>query len=90
MKREECHHLLNSLSEYLDGTLEEDLCAELEGHLADCEDCRVVVDTLNKTVYLVHQSASQCCVPEDVRLRLFKQLDLEEFIGKSQGGFSET
>jgi anti-sigma factor (TIGR02949 family) len=81
MKHKECHHLLSSLSEYVDGSLEEQLCAELEGHLADCEDCRVVVDTLHKTVYLVHQSASQTGTPENVRQRLFRRLNLDEFLG---------
>jgi anti-sigma factor RsiW len=84
MKREECRHLLNCLSEYVDGTLEEDLCAELELHMAGCEDCRVVVDTLAKTITLYHQKASQASVPDDVRQRLFRRLNLDDFMEKSQ------
>jgi len=83
MKPEQCHHLLGSLSDFVDGALEEQLCAELERHLADCEDCRIVVDTLNKTISLYHASAGQASVPEDVRQRLFRCLDLDEFIEKS-------
>jgi predicted anti-sigma-YlaC factor YlaD len=60
--------------------LEETLCAEIERHLAECENCRVVVDTLHKTVYLYHQSASQVSVPEDVRQRLFRRLDLDDLL----------
>jgi anti-sigma factor (TIGR02949 family) len=82
MKREECHHLLSRLSEYVDGTLEEQLCAALERHLEDCEDCRIVVDTLNRTVYLYHQAAAKADVPEDVRQRLFRRLKLDEYLGK--------
>jgi anti-sigma factor RsiW len=82
MKTEECRHLLGSLSEYVDGTLEEQLCAELERHLADCQDCRVVVDTLHRTIILYHQSALQAKVPEDVRQRLFRRLNLDDIIGK--------
>jgi anti-sigma factor RsiW len=83
MKGEECRHLLGLLSEYVDGTLEEQLCAELEHHLADCQDCRVVVDTLHRTIYLYHRSASQSSVPEEVRQRLFRRLNLDDIIGNS-------
>ncbi len=48
----ECKALLGELSDYLDGSLEQALCDELEAHLAGCEDCRVVVDTTRKTVEL--------------------------------------
>jgi predicted anti-sigma-YlaC factor YlaD len=80
-KHENCKHLLGSLSEYVDGDLEGTLCAEIERHLADCEDCRIVVDTLNKTVLLYHQSAEQVTVPPEVRQRLFRCLDLEDYAG---------
>ena len=83
MKGEECRYLLGLLSEYVDGTLEEQLCAELEHHLADCQDCRVVVDTLHRTVYLYHQSVTQSSVPEGVRQRLFRRLNLDDIIGNS-------
>ncbi len=84
MKREDCRHLLGCLSEYVDGTLEEQLCVELERHLADCEDCRVVVDTLHKTVYLYHQSAAKAEVPEAVRQRLYRRLNLDDILGNSK------
>lgn len=79
MPAPKCRELLSSLSDYLDGALKEDLCRELERHLSDCEDCRVVVDTLKKTIYLYHAS-SQADVPVEVRERLFKRLELDEFI----------
>lgn len=34
MDHRECRHLLGSLSEYIDGTLGEDLCVEIESHLS--------------------------------------------------------
>ena len=80
MEHHNCRHLLGSLSEYVDGTLQDDLCAELERHLAGCENCRVVVDTLNKTITLYHDAAGQSTAPQDVRQRLFKRLDLDDFI----------
>ena len=77
-----CRRLLDSLSEYIDGELGELLCQEIEEHLAECENCRVVVDTLRKTVYLYHATSEQPEMPVDVRERLFKRLDLEEYLHK--------
>ena len=65
-----------------DGTAEEAICQELERHLCECEDCRIVVDTLAKTVYLYHSNA-ETNLPVDVRERLFKRLKLEDFLPKN-------
>lgn len=81
MEHEHCYHLLGSLSEFVDGSLENELCAEIERHLAGCENCRVVVDTLQRTITLYHTTAQEpATIPEDVRQRLFLRLDLEDFI----------
>jgi anti-sigma factor (TIGR02949 family) len=79
--KESCRKLLNSLSDYVDGTLGEQLCDDIERHLANCEDCRIVVDTLRKTVYLVHATSEPEPVPADVRQRLYHRLDLDEYLG---------
>ncbi|OGO62826.1 MAG: hypothetical protein A2030_02975 [Chloroflexi bacterium RBG_19FT_COMBO_50_10] len=79
-QKHDCQHLIGELSEYVDGELRGELCAELERHLSDCENCRIVVDTLRKTIYLVHASAESESVPDDVRERLYKCLDLKEFL----------
>jgi len=71
--------LLGSLSEYVDGTLEQALCDEIERHLSGCRDCQIVVDTLQKTVYLYRTTADEVEVPESVRERLYRRLDLNEF-----------
>jgi anti-sigma factor (TIGR02949 family) len=77
-----CHQLLGSLSEYVDGELDEELCGALEQHLEGCEDCRIVVDTLRKTVYLYHESTQDETIPADIRTRLYKSLNIEEFLEK--------
>lgn len=79
-KHENCGHLLGSISDYIDGSLDESLCAEIERHLADCQDCRIVVDTLQKTVSLYQDMSQQDDVPQGVRRRLFSRLNLEDFI----------
>lgn len=75
-----CRYLLDELSDYIDGTLNQALCHELELHLADCENCRIVVDTLRKTIYLVHTNTEPDEMPDDVRKRLYKCLDMSEFL----------
>jgi predicted anti-sigma-YlaC factor YlaD len=46
----DCSETLGILSEYIDGELAECLCAEIEHHMAECGNCRIMVDTLRKTV----------------------------------------
>lgn len=80
---QDCSHLLGSLSEYVDGTLGQEFCEEIERHVGECEDCRIVIDTLKKTIYLYHETAEPSDIPKEVRSRLFKRLDLDEFINQT-------
>jgi anti-sigma factor (TIGR02949 family) len=79
VNRQECQHLLGQLSDYVDGELERTMCEEIERHLADCQNCRVVVDTLSKIVKL-YQTQEQNPVPGDVEERLYRVLNLESLI----------
>jgi len=79
-KREDCHHLITTLSDYVDGSLDENLCSELEMHLRNCKDCRIVVDTLRKTIDLYHTTNTSPTMPDEVRERLYHRLDLEEYM----------
>ena len=74
-----CHHLLVSLSDYVDGELDDSLCQEIEAHMAGCDNCRVVVDTLRMTVDLYRETSAPD-LPDDVRLRLYKSLKLDGFL----------
>jgi predicted anti-sigma-YlaC factor YlaD len=79
-----CKSLLGFLSDYVDGDLSEELCREIENHAAECQNCRVVVDTLRKTISLYHDSAAE---PEEIsgqtREKLFKTLKLEDYLERS-------
>jgi anti-sigma factor (TIGR02949 family) len=75
-----CQELLGSLSAYIDGDLNPELCQELEKHLAGCEDCRVVLNTTKRTIDLVHSPLEKPDLPEDVRERLFKRLNLDNYL----------
>jgi len=78
-----CKDLLGTLSDYVDGTLKQELCAELEKHLAGCDNCRIVVNTLRKTVELYRESNETENIPEEIRQRLYFRLNLEDFLKDS-------
>ncbi|HSO12700.1 MAG TPA: anti-sigma factor [Anaerolineales bacterium] len=75
-----CEELLGSLSAYIDGDLSPELCQELEKHLAGCDNCRVVLNTTKRTIDLVHSPLEKPDLPDDVRERLFKRLNLDNYL----------
>ena len=75
----DCRHMLGDLSDYLDGEASEALCAEIEQHMASCEDCRIVVDTLGKTV-LLYRDLPQPTLSAGARERLYHSLELEAYL----------
>jgi predicted anti-sigma-YlaC factor YlaD len=75
-----CREFLRQVSDYMDDFLDPEFCEELERHLAGCENCRVFVDTMKKTVYLYQQREEDIEMPGGVRERLFKVLSIEDFI----------
>ncbi len=79
-KPSNCEQLVESLSDYVDGTLDDALCVELERHLDECENCQVVVNTLKKTIDLYRMTAQGEDVPEEVRARLYARLNLDDFL----------
>lgn len=79
----DCRHYLGELSDYIDGTLSSELCRELEQHMETCENCRVVVNTFSKTVALYHR-LPEPEMPDAVRERLFKVLDLKPYVRTSE------
>lgn len=75
-----CNTIKEQLSEYIDGELDDGLCAAIQTHLADCDDCRVLVDTLRKTILLYRQQSS-AAMPPGVKERLYQVLHLDSFLG---------
>lgn len=74
-----CRQMLGDLSAYLDGEASEELCAEIEQHMASCEDCRIVVDTLSKTL-LLYRDLPEPTLSAGARERLFRSLDLGAYL----------
>lgn len=73
-----CAELSAQLPDYLDGEAREAICRAIEEHLAECEDCRVIVDTMKKTITLYREAPLET-VPPDVHRRLVRVLNLDEF-----------
>lgn len=70
-----CGEWLGELSDYLDGEASAELCALIETHMRGCDNCKVMVDTLRKTVTLYH-TTPQPEFSAEARARLFRVLDL--------------
>jgi len=79
-----CERLLHSLSEYIDGTLDPNLCRVLQEHLNGCENCQIVYNTTLKTIDLFHASEEKEKLPGDVRNRLYMRLNMEDFLQKNE------
>lgn len=79
----QCKQILGSLSDYIDGELGVELCSIIEQHLEGCDNCRIVVNTLRKTVELYRQTSGPAELPGSVRERLFLKLELEEYLKKA-------
>ncbi|MGZ9234581.1 MAG: anti-sigma factor family protein [Anaerolineales bacterium] len=80
-----CEELLGSLSAYIDGDLAPGLCQELEKHLEGCDNCRVVLNTTKRTIELVRLPDEKSDLPDDVRERLFKRLNLDDYLNSKLG-----
>lgn len=77
---EQCQEMLSTLCDYVDGDLSAELCADLERHMQECQRCRVVVNTLKKTIELYQETAEDSEMPEEVRERLYLKLDLDKYL----------
>jgi anti-sigma factor RsiW len=72
-----CEEMLGVLSDFVDGELDPELCAEISKHMAECGNCQVVVDSLTKTIMLYRNLGHQP-LPDDAKTRLYKVLQLPD------------
>jgi anti-sigma factor RsiW len=63
-----CAAVLANISAFLDGDLDQTMCAEIERHCAECHRCAPVVDGLRRTIGLC-RDAGAAPVPDTVRAR---------------------
>lgn len=69
----DCRRLLEELNLYIDGSLEKEICEQLEAHLQDCQRCRIVLDTTKKTITLFRDQ-DPVEIPDLVRARLHQAI----------------
>jgi len=77
-----CQELVARLSDYIDGTLDAALAAEVEGHVATCHGCNVVLDTTQCTILLARAARTTALAEDRKRLLLAKL----EAACKARGG----
>lgn len=58
-----CPDYINDLNDYLDGGVTPELCAEIESHIGQCQNCRIMVDTLRQTVKLCREGQEEQLPP---------------------------
>jgi anti-sigma factor RsiW len=80
-----CREFFAQISDYIEGELATSLCAELEHHLADCPNCRVVIDTTRKTVSL-YRRYSQAELPAGVSERLWQAIEQSGILSAGSTG----
>jgi anti-sigma factor (TIGR02949 family) len=64
--RSSCIELFARLSEYMDGELPENVCAEFDGHFENCPRCIRFIDSMRRAVR--HVESVPCPeLPQDLR-----------------------
>lgn len=54
-----CPDYIHQLNDYLDGGMSPELCAEIEAHIGECRNCRIMVDSLRQTVTLCREGRQE-------------------------------
>ena len=71
-----CKDFLRELNQYLDETVDPETKEHWQQHVDACPNCFVIVDTTKKTLQ-VYKGMKEQEVPEDVRARLWKAMELK-------------
>jgi putative zinc finger protein len=71
-----CKQFLQELNDYLDPNVDADLKRRLQSHVSECPNCFVLVDTTQRTLQ-VYKGIEPQTIPEDVKVRLLKALELK-------------
>ena len=69
-----CKDFLHELSDYLDESVDVEVKAKLEKHIAECPNCWVIADTTRKTIQ-IYKGVDPQPIPTDVQDRLMRALE---------------
>ncbi len=71
-----CRKNMPQLLLYVSGEAEEPMCWQIERHLAECNHCRIVVDTLQKTIFF-YRALEAPEIPASVHHHLCQCLQID-------------
>jgi predicted anti-sigma-YlaC factor YlaD len=73
-ERMTCKELVELVTEYLEGTLQEDVRMRMERHLSGCGGCTTYLEQMRQTIRLTGQVQEETLTPQqrDDLLRLFR------------------
>jgi predicted anti-sigma-YlaC factor YlaD len=83
-----CEELIAHLSSYIDHEMDADLVAEVQEHIAHCRNCRVVLDTTQRLIVLVHDEGRRI-IPAGQRDALFDRLQ-QAFLSRPPASEADT
>ena len=69
-----CKDFLRDLSDYLDESLEAEIRAKIEAHIAECPNCWVIADTTRRTIQ-IYKGMEPHPLPREVESRLMQALE---------------
>ncbi len=78
IEHEPCQELLLGLSAYIDNEASELICQEIERHLEECDNCRIMLDTMKKTISLYQATDSEDQLSSEIEERLLKTLHIDD------------
>jgi predicted anti-sigma-YlaC factor YlaD len=78
MNKAEHKQIIKQICDFMGEDIDSPACQEVADHLNTCPTCRVQFDTVKKTVTLCREMDDEKKLPDDVKNRLYKVLDLEQ------------
>lgn len=79
MKHDDHKEKIKKICDLMGEDLDSPACQAMMEHINACPTCKVYYDTMKKTVFLCRENDCPEEIPDDVKDRLFKVLNLEEF-----------
>ena len=59
-----CSDYIGELNDYLDGEVSSELCEEIDKHVGECKNCRLMIDSMKMTVKLCREGIQENLPPE--------------------------
>jgi predicted anti-sigma-YlaC factor YlaD len=70
------------ICDFMGEDLDAPVCKEVSEHLESCPKCKVYLDTVKKTVTICQETEKEKELPQDIKKRLFKVLNLGDLSTK--------